>query len=89
VPSVAANAPGFNPDHPHGFIWRGPTWVNSNWFLAHGLHARGYPAEAARIAEATRALVDSQGFRECFNPYTGEGQNAHHFGWTSLVVDFP
>ena len=29
------------------------------------------------------------GFRECFNPYTGEGQNARDFGWTSLVVDMP
>jgi glycogen debranching enzyme len=89
VPSVAENAPGFNPDHPHGFIWRGPTWVNSNWFLAHGLVAQGYSADAEQIAEVTRALVDTQGFRECFNPYTGEGQNARDFGWTSLVVDLP
>jgi glycogen debranching enzyme len=89
VPSVAADAPGFNPDHPHGFIWRGPSWVNSNWFLAHGLHARGYHADAVRVSAATRYLVDTQGFRECFNPYTGEGQNARSFGWTSLVVDMP
>ncbi len=89
APSVAADAPGFNPDHPHGFIWRGPTWVNSNWFLAHALHDRGYVEDARRIGAATRALVDAQGFRECYNPYTGEGQNASGFGWTSLVVDFP
>jgi len=89
VPSVAADAPGFNPDHPHGFIWRGPTWVNSNWFLARALHDRGYGDDAQRIGDATRALVEMSGFRECYNPYTGEGQNAGDFGWTTLVVDLP
>ncbi|HVA92088.1 MAG TPA: hypothetical protein VNL71_19855, partial [Chloroflexota bacterium] len=57
IPSVAADEPAFNPNHPHGFIWRGPSWVNSNWFLAHALHARGYVTEAARITDATRTLV--------------------------------
>ena len=89
VPSVAADEPTFSPHDPHGFIWRGPTWVNSNWFLAHALASRGYHEEAARIVDATRTLVDSYSFRECYNPYTGEGQNARDFTWTTLVVDMP
>jgi len=89
VPSVAADEPTFNPEDPHGFIWRGPSWVNSNWFLTHAMHAHGYPAQAARIAQATRAMVDAQGFRECYNPHTGEGQNARDFSWTTLVIDLP
>ena len=50
-----------------------PTWVNSNWFLAHALHAHGYPAQAARIAQATRAMVDSAGLPRVLQPLYGRG----------------
>ncbi len=87
VPSVARNEPTFDPDHPRGFIWRGPTWVNTNWFLARALHARGEVALAQRIGESTRALIDTAGYRECYNPLTGEGQQSRDFSWSTLVID--
>lgn len=89
LPSVAATEPAFNPDHPHGFIWRGPTWVNSNWFLATALDRLGFAAEARHITARTQELILRQGFRECYNPYTGEGQNAGSFSWSTLAVDMP
>ncbi len=89
VPSVARNEPAFDPDHPRGFIWRGPTWVNTNWFLARALAARGEDDLAQHIADKTRELIDTQGYRECYNPLTGEGQQSRDFSWSTLVVDMP
>lgn len=89
IPSVAGDEPTFNPDHPRGFIWRGPTWINTNWFLAHALVARGEAELAWHITERTMALVEGSGFRECYNPLTGEGQQSRDFSWSTLVIDMP
>ena len=35
----------------------------------------------------TRELVDKHGFREFYNPYTGEPYGAPGFGWSTLVID--
>jgi len=87
VPSVAADEPAFDPGEPRGFIWRGPTWVNTNWFLVRGLRAHGYAEAADHIVAKTVELVRRQGFRECYNPLTGAGQQARDFGWSTLVLD--
>ncbi len=89
LPSVAATEPTFNLDHPHGFIWRGPTWVNSNWFLSTALRRLGYLDAARHITRRTQELILRHGFYECFNPYTGQGQNARNFSWSTLVIDMP
>jgi Mannosylglycerate hydrolase MGH1-like glycoside hydrolase domain len=31
--------------------------------------------------------VEEHGFREYYNPLTGEGAGAHDFSWTALVLD--
>jgi len=36
IPIVAASEPTFDPEENH-FIWRGPSWINSNWFIVKGL----------------------------------------------------
>lgn len=87
VPSVARSEPKFDPGDPHGFIWRGPTWVNANWFLAVALRRQGWAAEADHLVRRTVELVRRNGFRECYNPLTGAGQQATDFGWSTLVVD--
>lgn len=87
VPSVAADEPTFEPDFRSGLIWRGPTWLNTNWFLVHGLRRHGFAALADEIVERSARLVLRAGFRECYNPYTGEGYGAHDFAWSTLIVD--
>ena len=87
VPSVAASEPAFDPDFSTGLIWRGPSWVNTNWFLVHGLHTHGYADLASELAERTLAMVARGGFREFFDPWTGEGYGATSFGWTTLMLD--
>lgn len=85
VPSVAKSEPSFNPGS--GPLWRGPTWLNANWFLVYGLWEHGYYAIAREIVEKSCALVQKGGFREYYNPLTGEGYGARDFGWSTLIVD--
>jgi len=87
VPSVAATEPSFDPEHHTGVTWRGPTWVNVNWYLYWGLRGHGYTGVASELARRTLAMVAQGGIREHFNPYTAAGQGAPDFGWTTLVLD--
>ncbi|MCC7103840.1 MAG: hypothetical protein IT307_01740 [Chloroflexi bacterium] len=87
VPSVAACEPSFEPDYASGLIWRGPTWVNTNWFLVHGLRQHGYDPLARELAERTFALVARGGLREFYHPFSGQGYGADGFGWSALVLD--
>ena len=87
LPSVPASNPKFMPGNPRGFIWRGPTWVNTNWFLSHSLKGHGYLELAETIVAKTHEAVEKSGFREYYHPYTGEGLGARDFGWTTLILD--
>ena len=87
LPSVPASNPKFMPGNPRGFIWRGPTWVNTNWFLSHSLKGHGYPELADTIVARTHEAVEKSGFREYYHPYTGDGLGARNFGWTTLILD--
>lgn len=86
VPSVAKCEPSFNPK-PSKHIWRGPTWLNINWFIIRGLKMHGFHDEAKLIEQKSKELVKKSGFYEYFNPFTGKGGGAENFGWSTLVVD--
>ena len=49
LPSVPASNHKFMPGNPGGFIWRGPSWINTNWFLSRALRRHGYPELANEI----------------------------------------
>ena len=87
LPSVSASEPKFMPGNPHGFIWRGPTWMNTNWFLSHALRHHGYPGLADEIVTKSHQLIEASGFREYYNPYSGEPYGARDFGWSTIVLD--
>lgn len=86
VPSVALNDPAFYP-HESEYIWRGPTWVFYNWFIYQCLVYRGHRDEARTLQETIRRLIHQSGFREYYNPFSGEGYGAENFTWSGLVVD--
>jgi hypothetical protein len=91
VPSTAACEPSFAPGSDRYLwidrYWRGPTWLFSTWFLMRGLLRLGYEPEAAHLADRTVALVQKSGFREFYNPHTGEGMGAKHFAVSTIAIE--
>jgi len=88
VPSVAMNEPSYAPGVVGTkLVWRGPSWMNTNWYLARGLRRHGRAEIARHVEDRSGALVERDGFREYYHPTTGEGNGARDFSWTALVVD--
>lgn len=54
VPSVATDDETFSTD-----MWRGSTWINTNYLIVLGLERHGLHAEASRLREETIQLVQS------------------------------
>jgi glycogen debranching enzyme len=86
VPSVAADEPTFDP-RSGGAIWRGPSWVNTNWMLWRGLLRHGFDDLATQLATRTVNMVAEAGLREFYNPLNGQGLGARSFGWSALALD--
>ncbi|MDO9576037.1 MAG: trehalase family glycosidase [bacterium] len=82
LPSASVDSLKFN---PKGY-WRGPVWVNMNWFIAKGLENYGYREDAYYLRKRTIELINKSGFREYFNPYTGEGYGADNFSWSAALI---
>ena len=89
VPSVAMNEPSYvtPSEETNRLVWRGPTWMNSNWYIARGLRRHGHVDRARRIEDRSAALVEGAGFREFYDPRTGGGFGAKDFSWTALALD--
>jgi glycogen debranching enzyme len=87
IPSISMEEPSFRAGWHLFRCWRGPAWVNTVWLLAPALRRFGYGAEAERILASCVELVERHGFREYYNPLTGDGLAARRFGWSTLLVD--
>ena len=91
VPSTAASEPSFVPGSDRYLwierYWRGPTWLFSTWFILRGLLRLGFEAEGAHLADRTIALIRQSGFREYFNPITGEGMGARNFAVSTIAIE--
>jgi glycogen debranching enzyme len=88
IPSLTKNDPDFDPDSGFYCNWRGPIWINMNWFIIRGLVKHGYRDIAKEITEKTLKMVEKEGFREFYNPLTGQGlrETTRGFGWSTLTV---
>jgi neutral trehalase len=80
----------FNPKK----YWRGPVWINMNWFLYYGLLDYGYDELATKIKSDSIELITKAGFYEYFNPnkeiykYENGGYGGSDFSWTAaLYID--
>jgi Mannosylglycerate hydrolase MGH1-like glycoside hydrolase domain len=88
VPSVARTEPTFRPGPVSTRLtWRGPTWLNVNWLCTRGLRQHGRDDLADDLARRSVDLVKKSGFREYYDPLTGEGHGAKGFAWSALVLD--
>lgn len=80
--TVSKQEPSYRPD---GF-WRGPVWMAPHWFAYRGLVRYGFKEEAKKLREKSEACLQKSGFREYFDPETGEGYGAENFTWGALVL---
>jgi hypothetical protein len=88
VPTTARSEPTFVPGTVGGtLVWRGPSWINTSWYVARGLRRHGEVELARRIEDASVQAIEKSGFREYYNPDTGEGYGAQGFSWSALVLD--
>ncbi len=84
IPSVAYNDPNFDPLT----MWRGPVWVNINYFFIEALRQIGEFELADQLREKTLNLIMSHdSIYEYYNALTGEPPDtaADIFGWTAAV----
>lgn len=86
LPSVSVHDPAFHRGETL-FLWRGPTWSLVNWFLYKAFKARGMPLLADNLRASLLGLVARSGFREYYDPVSGEGLGARKFTWSGLLVD--
>ncbi len=84
IPSVARNDPHYDPET----MWRGPVWVNINYFFIEALHQLGQHDLANELTEKTLNLIMEQpSIYEFYNAETGQppSRAADIFGWTAAV----
>lgn len=90
LPSVATDSPNYDPhNHESERLWRGPVWMNMNWYLVvRGLRVQAAREDLAhrpdliqrcsdwdkRISLKSHELIKKSGLSEHFNPITGKGQ---------------
>lgn len=75
-------------DYQGEYYWRGPVWVNINWYLAQGMRQYGEEELADWIETSLLHLVKANGFYEYYEPETGKGLGAPEFSWTAaLAID--
>jgi len=86
IASVPKNARTFDPGD-NLVLWRGPTWVNTNWFLVNAIRERGYKKEAQHLVLKTLKMIEKSNFWEFYNPLNGEGYGQPGLGWSALVLD--
>jgi len=84
IPSVARNDPHYEP----GTMWRGPVWVNINYFFIEALRQVGENELADELTEKTLNLVMfNNGIHEYYDADTGSPspKAVEAFGWTAAV----
>jgi mannosylglycerate hydrolase len=82
VTSASKASPAFDPRR----YWRGPVWVNVNWFLVRGLERAGLLAEADELRRMTIELVSRSGFFEYYDPRSGEPLGVSNFSWSAALT---
>ncbi len=86
--TVPRNHRTFSPGDSKTVLWRGPVWINANWFLINALRAKGYDAVAEDLLESTKkVLLRNDTLYEFYNPLTGEGEGQPNLGWSALILD--
>jgi len=85
IPSVSMDERSFGPLTETRFLWRGTTWINTNWFIWQGLRKSGEIHLANELVKRTWGLIEKYGFCEFYDPFKGfPGGAMRDFGWSTL-----
>lgn len=87
IPSVSMDEPSFVPRFDVWRTWRGPAWVVTAWLLVPPMRRLGYADEAEHVVASLASAVERHGWREYYNPLTGQGLAARGFAMSTLLVD--
>ncbi len=87
IPSVSKDEKSFGPLTDTRFLWRGTTWINTNWFILKGLLRHKKKEIYEKIKNRTIELIKKYGFCEFYDPFSGHpGKAMRNFGWSTLIV---
>ena len=64
--------------------WRGPVWINCNWFIHKGLMNKD-EKYSNKIKERTVRLVEKKGFHEYYSCKNGKPMGANNFSWSAAL----
>ena len=64
--------------------WRGPVWVNCNWFICKGLTNKD-EKYSEKIKQSTIKLVEKKGFHEYYSCKSGKPMGANNFSWSAAL----
>ena len=64
--------------------WRGPVWINCNWFIHKGLMNKD-EKYSNKIKEHTIRLVEKKGFHEYYSCKNGKPMGANNFSWSAAL----
>jgi glycogen debranching enzyme len=82
VSTVSKSSAAYDPRR----YWRGPVWINVNWFLVRGLERCGLAAEAEQLRLLTLRLADTSGFAEYYDPSTAAPLGSSDFSWSAALA---
>ncbi len=64
--------------------WRGPVWINCNWFIYKGLKNKD-KFFSDKIKNKTIKILEKKGFFEYFSCKSGEPMGANNFSWSAAL----
>ena len=98
IPSVPANSKDFDPHYNEKRLWRGTTWINTNWMIIEALYMqskrfkRSNPQLSNRLKDRADYIskktisMGKKGFWEFYDSLTGEGIRIDNFAWSTLAA---
>jgi len=93
TPYQVPTTPTDNATFDGGEYWRGNVWLPVNWLIYRGLLNYDFVEEAKKITQNSLDLVTENGYREFFNPLTGQGGKfsgsdcPKNQSWSTIVLD--
>ena len=64
--------------------WRGPVWINCNWFIYKGLKNKDN-LFSNKVKSKTMQIIEKKGFFEYFSCKNGKPMGAKNFSWSAAL----